>query len=69
MQTVHHRSFNALNGFEYFDHTMVKTPKPCILDNFGGWRRPVFHWPPIRSVLVERIVNPILMMVGHVITD
>jgi len=21
MQTVHHRRFNALNGFEYFDHT------------------------------------------------
>ncbi len=48
---------------------MVKTPKPCSGVNFGSWRRPVFHWPPIRRVLVERIVSPILMMVGHVITD
>jgi len=42
MQTVHHRRFNALNGFEYFDHTVrgtVLTGPVAIRNGQAQWAK------------------------------
>jgi hypothetical protein len=45
---------------------MMKSAEPWARDHDGRRRRPVFYRVAIRRVLVERIVNTVLLMVGDV---
>jgi hypothetical protein len=49
--------------------SMVKAAEPGTGDHRRGLRRLAFHWPSVRCVLIERIVNPVVVIVVHVITN
>ena len=48
---------------------MMKASEPRIGDHDRGRRRLPLNCPMNRSVLLKRIVNPVFMVVGHVIAD
>jgi hypothetical protein len=48
---------------------MMKAAEPGIRDHRRSRRSLAFHWPSVRRVLIEGIVNPILMVVVHVIAN
>ena len=48
---------------------MLKTAEPHSRDNFRRLGRPTFDPSPSWRVLLERVVNPILVIVGHVIPN
>ena len=66
-QTTNH-SIESLRSFAPAI-SMVKAAEPGTGDHRRGWRRLDFHWPPVRCVLIERIVNPVVVMVVHVIAN
>jgi hypothetical protein len=49
--------------------SMMKAAEPGTGDHRRGRRRLAFHWPSIRRVLIEGIVNPVAAMVVHVIAN
>ena len=48
--------------------SMMKAAEPGTGDHRGG-RRLAFHWPSVRCVLIEGIVNPVVVMVVYVIAN
>src|SRR5690348_9471242 len=48
---------------------MVKAAEPGTGDHRRGGRRLAFHWPAVRCVLIERIVNPVVVMIVHVVAN
>jgi len=48
---------------------MMKATEPGTGDHRRRRRRLAFHCPSIRRVLVEGIVNPVVMMIVHVIAN
>ena len=48
---------------------MLQTAHPQFRDNFRPLGRPTFNQSPSWRVLMERVVNPILVIVGHVIPN
>src|SRR5579859_3449722 len=49
--------------------SMMQAAEPGTGDHRRGGRRLAFHWPPVRCVIIERIVNPVVVMVVHVIAN
>ena len=49
--------------------SMMKTAEPGTGDQRGGRRRLAFHWSSVRCVPIEGIVNPVDVMVVHVIAN
>src|SRR5438445_134698 len=51
--------------------TLIVSPstEPGTGDHRGGRRRLAFHWPSVRCVLIEGIVNPVVVVVVHVIAN
>ena len=48
---------------------MMKAAEPGTGDHCRSRRRPDLHWPSIRRVLIEGIVNPVVVVVVHVIAN
>jgi len=48
---------------------MMKAAEPGTGDHRRSGRGPGLHWPSIRRVLIEEIVNPVVVMVVHVIAN
>jgi hypothetical protein len=48
---------------------MMKAAKPGVGDHCRSQGRLAFHWPSIRRVLIEGIVNPVVVMVVHIIAN
>ena len=48
---------------------MMKAAEPGTGDHRRSGRGPGLHWPSIRRVLIEGIVNPVVVMVVHVIAN
>src|SRR5882672_10680562 len=48
---------------------MMKTAQTRLRDHCRGWRRSVFHGPPIWRVLIEGIVNAVFVVVLHIIAN
>src|SRR5260370_39413311 len=48
---------------------MMKSAEPCIGDHCSRRRRLAFHWPSIWRALIEGIVNPVVLVVVHVIAN
>src|SRR5260370_12684453 len=49
--------------------SMMKAAEPGTGDHLRGRRRLAFHWPSVRCVLIEGIVNPVVVVVVHVIAN
>ena len=49
--------------------SVMKAAEPGAGDYCGSQRRLAFHWPSIRRVLIEGIVNPVVVVVVHVIAN
>src|SRR4051794_24864029 len=47
---------------------MMKTAEPSITQNRCSSPRPVLDRPSVRGVLLQRIMNPVLMVISHVFT-
>jgi hypothetical protein len=48
---------------------MMKAAESRIRDHRPSQRRLAFHWPSVRRVLIERIVNPVVVIVVHIIAN
>jgi len=48
---------------------MMKAAETRMRDHFRGWRRSVFHRPPIWRVLIEGIANAVFVVVLHIIAN
>ena len=49
--------------------SMMKATEPGTGDHRRRRRRLAFHWPSIRRVLIEGIVNPVVVIVADVIAN
>jgi hypothetical protein len=47
---------------------MMKATEPGTGDHRRG-RRLAFHWPSIRRVLIEGMVNPVIVIVADIIAN
>jgi hypothetical protein len=59
---------NALRSFAPAI-SMMQAAEPGTGDHGRSQRRLAFHGPPIRRVLMEEIVNPVVVMVVHLIAN
>jgi hypothetical protein len=48
---------------------MMKATEPGTGDHRRRRRRLAFHWPPIRRILIQGIVNPVVVIVADVIAN
>ena len=48
---------------------MMKAAEPGTGDHGRSRRRPGLHWPSIRRVFIEGIVNPVVVMEDYVIAN
>ena len=47
----------------------MKAAEPGTGDHLCNWRRLMFHGPSIGRVLIQRIVYPVIVVVGDVIAN